>query len=191
MGILRLPPWRIKRKSTLIQPNRSAGFFRFNLREPFFSTDQRRKKTTDLFAGFLRLQPWRIKRKSTLIQPNRSVGFFCANLREPFFHADQRRKKYADLFVGILRLPQWWIKRKSTLTQPNRSAGFFRFNLREPFYYAPPRRIRRKKHADLVHCNTINLQAPKETFGIQVDGLLAACRPWSVNRQPLINRPHF
>ena len=52
VGILRLPPWRIKRKSTLIQPNRSAGFFRFNLREPFFSTDQRRKKTADLFARF-------------------------------------------------------------------------------------------------------------------------------------------
>ena len=121
--------------------------------------------------GFLRLPPRRINRKSTLIQPNRSAGFFCANLREPFFHADQRRKKTADLFAGFLHVPPWRIKRKSTLIQPNRSAGFFRFNLREPFYYAQPRRIRRKKHADLVHCNTINLQAPKETFGIQVDGL--------------------
>jgi hypothetical protein len=49
---LRVPPWRIKRKSTLIQPNRSAGFFRFNLREPFFYTDQSRKKTLIYLRDF-------------------------------------------------------------------------------------------------------------------------------------------
>ena len=51
------------------------------------------------------------------------------------------------------------------------------------FFHAPPRRIRRKKHADLVHCSTISLQVPKETFEIQIDGLLADCRPWAVDRQ--------
>jgi hypothetical protein len=44
VGFLRLPPRRIERKSTLIQPNRSAEFFCANLREPFFYADQRRKK---------------------------------------------------------------------------------------------------------------------------------------------------
>jgi hypothetical protein len=31
--------------------------------------------------------------------------------------------------------------------------------------------LRRKKHADLVHLSTINLQVPKETFEVQIDGL--------------------
>jgi hypothetical protein len=43
------------------------------------------------------------------------------------------------------------------------------------FFHAPPPRIRRKKHADLVHCSAINLQVPKETFEVQIDGL------WSVD----------
>jgi hypothetical protein len=35
----------LNRKKPLIQPNRSAEFFRVYLREPFFHTDQRRKNT--------------------------------------------------------------------------------------------------------------------------------------------------
>jgi len=38
------------------------------------------------------------------------------------------------------------------------------------------RGLRRKKHADLVHYSTINLQVPKETFEVRIDGL------WTVNR---------
>jgi hypothetical protein len=34
------------------------------------------------------------------------------------------------------------------------------------------RGLRRKKHADLVHLSTINLQVPKETFEVQIDGPL-------------------
>jgi hypothetical protein len=61
----RVPPPRIKRKSTLIQTNRSAEFFRANLREPFFHTPPRRKEE-----------------KKTLIQINRSAEFFRVNPRE-------------------------------------------------------------------------------------------------------------
>ena len=46
-GFLRVPTWRIKRKSTLTQPNRSAEFFCANLRKPFFLRRSIKKKNAD------------------------------------------------------------------------------------------------------------------------------------------------
>ncbi len=67
-----------------IQPNRSALFFRVNLRKTFFHADLGRKNTL-IYLRNLPDPQQQINRKSKLIQPIRSAEFFRANLRKTFF----------------------------------------------------------------------------------------------------------